>query len=215
MEKPPSSLLHTVFETALELAATHSWDELTLTQIADQAGLPLRELYEIADKGKLADTLGAWADDAMAEEPADMNDSRRERLFDTIMRRFEKMETHRAGVLSLLKSLDKSARKRARLLHARNKTARWALACAALDHGTIAELSARQLGLVWIIAKTERAWRGDDSGDFARTMATLDAELALSEERLERFGRFSSRSKKPKAATASQPEAPQETTPED
>lgn len=213
--------LHRAFEAALELATQHKWSKVTLIDIASASNLSLADLHGVTNKAALANHLEHWADSAMSSEPVDMEDSPRERLFDVIMLRFEKMEGRRAGVLALMKSRDQSASRSAALLKARKDSAEWALACAGLDHGSPAELAARTLSLAWIIGKTERAWRKDENGDFARTMATLDEGLANAEERLGRIQRFrkgrrsasdtdqsAQDSETPKEADAPQPEVP-------
>lgn len=206
---PPSALLHSALEAALKIAGETSWNKITLIEIAKQGKIDIADLYGVADKDSLVDALESWADKAMSAEACEAGDTPRERLFDTIMRRFELFEEHRAGVLSLMKARDKAPRRLAALLVARSKSAQWALACAGLDDGRQSERAARQLGVAWVIAKTERAWRADESGDFARTMATLDAELASAEERLQQLARLTGRrSKKSNREETSSPEAP-------
>lgn len=200
--------IYKLLEAALDLASEEGWDALTLARIAEAADEDMATLYGVADKPALMEAADSWADAAMSAEPADMDDSPRERLFDVIMRRFEKMETRRAGMLTLLKARDRSAGQRTVLLKTRNTSAGWALAAAGLDDGTMAELTARRLGVAWVIARTEKAWRKDESGDFARTMATLDAELAMADERLQRLGRFRRKRSAPTPEASSPPEAP-------
>jgi len=196
----PSPIVIRTLEAALKLAETRKWQAITLIEIAASANIPLSDLYGLADKDTLTDTLEGWADTAMSAEAIDPEDTPRERLFDVIMRRFEHMESRRAGVLTLMQARDRAPTRLAVLLHARKVSAQWALACAGLDLGSSVEQSARTLGLARLIGKTERAWRKDESGDFARTMATLDAELLSLEENLKRLGRFS---RKPAGQTPS------------
>lgn len=218
MPSPIPPILHTTLEAALTLAADRPWKEIKLLEIAEAAKVDIADLYGVADKDTLMDALESWADKAMSAEASEPDETPRERLFDTLMRRFERFEEHRAGVLSLMKARDKSAQRMAALLGARSTAAQWALACAGLDQGTPTERAARKLGVAWIIAKTERAWRSDESGDFARTMATLDAELVNAEDRLKRFSRFTRRrntsGSSPSSAETSPPEAPQAETSE-
>lgn len=207
-------------ETALQLAGERSWQEITLIDIAEAAGASLSELYATVGKPALAKQLEPWADLAMSAEGCDSEDSPRERLFDVIMRRFEKFETERAGVLSLMKWRDGSPKLRAELLRARTQSANWALACAGLDTLGPLETRATALGVAWVIGQTERAWRQDDGSDFARTMATLDAELITAEDRLSALKRFTPNAKTTssaaaKAAEPDTPEAPPAATDED
>lgn len=212
-------------ETALEMAGEHGWQEMSLTDIADASGKPLSALYASGGKSALSKQLEAWGDLAMSEEPSDTGDSPRERLFDVIMQRFEKYEAQRAGVLSLMTWRDGSPALRVELLRARARSANWALACAKLD--TLGPIETRMtgLGLGWVISQTTRAWRQDDGGDFARTMATLDAELITAQERLEALKRFVPKTRSSgatdraegsaKAEAQDAPEAPQAVTDQD
>ena len=199
------SITKAALKAALELACDKPWSDLTLIEIAKHAGIAMSDLYSLADKETLSDALEAWADEDMSAEAADMEDTPRERLFDVIMRRFEKMEAYRKGILSIMRVRDRSPARMANLLKARRASAKWALSCAGLDNGASTSQAAKTIGIAWVIGKTERAWRKDESGDFARTMATLDAELTLAEERLGRFERFTGTA--PKTANTAKPEA--------
>lgn len=195
-------------QTALKLAGERSWQEITLVDIAEASGSSLSSLYATADKSALAKQLESWADVAMSAEACDIEDSPRERLFDVIMRRFETLETERAGVLSLMKWRSTSPRLRAELLRARTHSANWALACAGLDTLGPLETRATSLGLAWVIAQTEKVWRQDEGGDFARTMAMLDAELIAAEERLAALKRIAPGARKNAGKESAKAEEP-------
>jgi len=195
-----TDLITKAFEAGLDLAQngqqSRDWSSLTLIEVAAHANIKMADLYNIADKDTLTDTLESWADNAMSSEAADLEDTPRERLFE---------------------AREASPTRLAALLKARRKSARWALACAGLDNGTPALKTARVLGTAWVIAKTEQAWRKDESGDFAHTMATIDAELTNAQERLKRFeslSRFASRANdqapSSKPEDTFEPEAPQD-----
>ncbi len=196
------------FDAALQLAGSAPWDEISLGAIAAKAGVPLTSLYGITDKPGLVHHMESWADEAMSAEAPDPQDTPRERLFDAVMRRFEMLEAHRAGVLSMMAGRSPLPGDRVRLLQARRRTAVWALAAAALDTGPALRQAAWRLGLIPALGKAEDAWRGDASGDFARTMATLDAELLNIEERLDGIARLRRRfaRRDPSEEAASRPE---------
>ncbi|MEO0982410.1 MAG: hypothetical protein AAFX03_07140 [Pseudomonadota bacterium] len=202
-------------EAALKLGAARPWAEITLAEIADEAGLKLSEFYDVADKDSLSDAVEPYFDKAMSAEAADMDDTPRERLFDVIMRRFEAMEPHREGLLSLMKWRDRSPPRLAALLRARQRTAKWALACAGLDGSTRAPVSAKAANAGWAMARAERAWRKETSADFSRTMAALDKELRDAEDRLNALRMFRGRRRRPNAAGEGGPEAPPGATPQE
>ena len=79
----------------------------------------------------------------------------------------------------------------------------WRLLAAQDDPDALAGLEAdgmtgqaRAQGLGVIIGQARAAWRGDDAGDFAKTMASLDRNLRRAEEM---FGRWAGFDPKPKA----------------
>jgi len=174
---------------ALALAAEKPWGDLTLTAIAEEAGLPLGAFYGIT-RDSLANAFDAYFDRAMSEEGPPGGDSPRERLFDVIMLRFEAMEDHRAGALSLMKDRDRTPRLLLRLPQHRAASAQWALTSAGLDDDSGAPLGLKVAAIAFVIAQTERAWRKDKDGDFALTMAALDKSLRAAEARMLRLQKY-------------------------
>ncbi len=198
----PKDVIDAGIKASLALGAEQPWAEITLAKIADKSGLTLADFYGKADKVSLSDAIEGWFDKAMSAEAADMDDSPRERLFEVIMLRFEAMEPYRDGLLSLMKWRGRSPARLAALLIARRRTAEWALACAGLDTSGEVPLAAKTLNMGWVISRSERAWRKEESADFARTMAMLDAELRGSEERLGWVDRLRGRRRKTPEADA-------------
>lgn len=170
-------------KAALKLAETDKWGDLTLAQIAEEAGLALKDFHGVADKDDLSATVEKIFDAGMSEEPVDEEETARTRLFDVIMLRFEAMEDVRDGAMSYLRWRDRSLDGLALRLKARAQTAKWALACAGLDGASSIPRGVQVAALGWAIAQAERAWRQETSADLSRTMAALDAELIKIEER--------------------------------
>lgn len=178
---------------ALELAEDTSWSGLTLSQIATKADLTLGDFHGVASKDDLADAAESYFDKAMSSEDVPSDAVPRERLFDVIMLRFEAMEPYRAGLLSLMKFRETSPSRLAHLVGARRRSAEWALVSAGLDDETTAAKTLKILAVGYVIAMTERAWRKEDSTDFARTMSALDRELRQTEEKIDWLKRFTGR----------------------
>lgn len=178
---------------ALELAEDTSWSGLTLSQIATKADLTLGDFHGVASKDDLADAAESYFDKAMSSEGVPSDAVPRERLFDVIMLRFEAMEPYRAGLLSLMKFRETSPSRLAHLVGARRQSAEWALVSAGLDDETTAAKTLKILAVGYVIAMTERAWRKEDSTDFARTMSALDRELRQTEEKIDWLKRFTGR----------------------
>lgn len=176
---------------ALELAATRSWDSLTLSDIAAAAGLELNDFHGVASKTSLGEAVEPWFDKAMSGEGIDTTDSPRERLFDVIMLRFEAMEPHRQGLLTLMDWRERNPVQLAKLLAARKASADWALVSAGLDGGEqMIPGDVRAVAVAYVMGKVERAWRKETDPGFARTMSALDKELRDLESRTKMVSRF-------------------------
>jgi len=181
---------------ALGLAAAGPWRDVTLAKLAEAAGRPLSALYG-ATLGEAIDCVEEAFDRTIAEniDALDPKQSVRDRLFELIMRRFEAMEPHRAAVLSMEQGVDRDPTLLAAAHQRHVRCARWVLALAGLEaDGMTGQARAQGLGV--IIGQARAAWRGDDAGDFAKTMASLDKNLRRAEEM---FGRWAGFEGKPKA----------------
>lgn len=203
-------------EAALELAADRRWSDITLTDIATSSGLNLADLYPMTSADGLIPEIERRFDRAMSAEGVDASDLDREKLFDVIMLRFEAMEAHREGTLSLFHHLMDSPVRRAAALYRRRDTARWAMVSAGLEERESSPFGpllgqATEASLAWVIWQAEKAWMEDHDKDFARTMAKLDKGLRDWESRLDRlknpFGMGKRRSK-PEPDSTSAPDEP-------
>lgn len=193
MSDARKDLLNKGVEAALELAKTIDWRDLTLSAIAERAGLSLKDFHGVADKAKISDAVEAWLDGAMSEGSTSKDETPRTRLFDVIMMRFDRMEEHREAMLSLIEWRQTQPARLLNLIAARHTTANWALSCSGLDGSGDFPKPIRTTAIAWALAQAEIAWRKEDSADMSRTMAKLDGELRKMEERAGwiagRFGR--------------------------
>ncbi len=175
---------------ALALAAEGSWKDIALPKVAQAAGQPLAELYG-ATLWEAVDCVEEAFDRAIAAnmDKLDPKQSVRDRLFELIMRRFEAMEPHRAAVLAMEQGLDRDPTLMASQHQRHVRCARWVLALAGLEaDGMTGQARAQGLGV--IVGQARAAWRGDDAGDFAKTMASLDKNLRRAEEMFGRWAGF-------------------------
>ncbi|MEH6742438.1 hypothetical protein [Hyphomonas sp.] len=198
---------------ALGLAAETPWADLTLADIAGAADIPLSEFHGLAGKDDLSAHADPYFDKAMSEEGVSRDESPRERLFDVIMLRFEAMEEYRAGLMSLMAYRDRTPSLLLTLPLARKRSADWALVSAGLDNRSGAPVGLKSVAIGYVIAKAERAWRKETSGDFARTMAALDKGLRDAEDRMEQLQRFTGwgKNKTRQDNTADEETKPEET----
>lgn len=194
-----ASIRRDLARAALSLAATGSWREVTLVQLAHAASRPVSDFYG-ASLGDAVDAAEEAFDRAIGDnlDELDPNQSVRDRLFELIMRRFEAMEPHRAAVLAMEQGGDRDPVLMAAAHQRHVRCARWVLALSGLEADGMTG-NARAQGLGVIIGQARAAWRGDDAGDFAKTMASLDKNLRRAEEMFGRWAGFA----KPKSDDAS------------
>ncbi len=183
-----------LINTALKLAAERGWREVSLAEIAETAKVPLARAYrafpskqaifEAFARGIDAEVL---ADDSLADE-WDEQTGARDRLFDVMMRRFDALQPHRAGIgnliydqardpLAALCSVQPLLRSMAAMLEA-----------ARIPSSGLAG-AARSKGLAGLYLVTLRVWLRDETADMAKTMAALDGYLRRIESLLRRFRR--------------------------
>jgi ubiquinone biosynthesis protein COQ9 len=163
-----------------QLAAQRGWARVNVAAAAREASLPLDQArMRFPARAVVLIRFGRMADQAaLAEAPAD--GSIRDKLFDLLMRRFDTLQAHRAGVLALLRALPSEPPSALLLACATRRSMRWMLEAAGCTaRGLRGELRVRGLVAVWLW--TLRAWQRDESADLSATMAALDAVLRRAE----------------------------------
>jgi ubiquinone biosynthesis protein COQ9 len=171
---------HALIAAWLALAADSGRQFPSVAAAAREAGLPLeRARARFASRGSVLMKLGRLADQAaltgaVADGPV------RDRLFDTIMRRIDLFQSHRAGVLAVLRGLPAMPPVALLLGVATERSMRWLLDASGVQTSGIAgALRVRGLVAVWLW--TLRAWQTDESADLSTTMAALDRALGHAE----------------------------------
>jgi len=182
---------------AMDLAGTEGWSRLSLSRIAEAAGVGLAEVQAVFPvKAAILDAFMAEIDQqVLSGGVADADDAVRDRLFEVLMRRFEALAPYKAGVAAVLRDvIDPTVGLIGVPCFLRSMA--WMLEAAGLSSGGIMGL-ARLKGLALIDANTARVWLRDDSPDMAKTMAALDRGLRRAESVI---GFCCSRKPGPKAA---------------
>lgn len=166
-------------DAALALAAARRWNDVSMRDVAGEAGIALADLRRMfASKDALVDAFSARVDaaviagtDADAEgEPA------RDRLFDVLARRFEALKPHRSAVGSIvsagLGAPGAGLAAGCRLM----RSMAWSLEAAGIGaSGMQGRLRTKGLAAVYLAALA--VFLRDDSPDLGRTMACLDRAL--------------------------------------
>ena len=176
---------HALITAALALAAEAGWGAVSPLAAARRANLaPDRARERFSGRATILRKLGQWAD-AAALAGATEDGTTRDRLFDLLMRRIDLFQTHRAGILALMRSLPTDPATVLLLACATERSMAWMLEAAGVSAtGLTGMLRVKGLTGVWFW--TMRAWEHDESEDLSATMAALDQALA----RVEPFARY-------------------------
>ena len=178
-----------IVNNALDLAAAKGWAETSLGDIAQAAGLTLAQLHgTYPSKTAILAAYTTRIDEAVLNDvdPELADKSRRERLFDVLMKRFEKMDPNKEAVRSILCASATNVESLARGPLSLYRSMRWMLEAANIpSSGMRGQLRIKGLALIYLAVL--RAWLNDDSEDMARTMSSLDRQLSRAERLLGSF----------------------------
>jgi ubiquinone biosynthesis protein COQ9 len=178
-------MVDTTFDTALinaafALGAEKGWRHVSSAAAARHGGLDLAQARSaFPNTGAILKTFGRMAD-AAALKDALTEGSVRDILFDILLRRFDFLQTRRAGVLALMKFLPACPPLAVALAEFNLTSMGWLLEGAGVDAtGLRGALKKRGLLLVW--AYGLHAWTRDETEDLSATMAAVDKALARAE----------------------------------
>ena len=166
---------------AFDLAASQGWDAVSVAAAARHGSLPLDQARaRFPSRDAILMRFGRFADQ-MALAGAVTDGPARDRLFDIVMRRFDALQVHRAGVKSVIRSLPAHPATALGLGLATQASMAWMLEAAGISaSGLRGLLRVQGLTAVWLY--TLRAWGRDESTDLSGTMAALDRALAQAEQ---------------------------------
>ena len=130
---------------------------------------------------KTGDKTGKKAGkEAVEEAVEEAGESARDRLFDVLMRRFDALAPHKAGVAAIVRDTRADPLAAVVLLPRVVASMAWMLEAAGLSSsGLFGALRAKGLAVVY--GQAFRVWLGDDSKDMAKTMVALDRALGRAE----------------------------------
>ncbi len=171
-----------IIDAALVLARKRAWRDVRLSDIADQAGVSLAQVYAVfPSKAAIVGGLMKRIDGQVLDGGAiDATEPARDRLFEVLMRRFDALAPHKAAVAAILGGLG------AEPLAALAQVPRvlcsmaWMLEAARVPADGLIGLL-RIKGLALVHANALRVWLADDTPDMARTMAAVDQGLRRAE----------------------------------
>jgi hypothetical protein len=166
---------------AFTLAAETGWSSVSVAAAARHAGLGLEQARaRFPTRDAILMRFGRIADQ-MALAGATSEGPERDRLFDIVMRRFDALQEHRAGIRALIRGLAAHPGLALGLGLATHASMAWMLEGAGIAAaGLRGGLRVQGLTAVWLY--TLRAWDRDDSADLSGTMAALDRALSRAEQ---------------------------------
>jgi ubiquinone biosynthesis protein COQ9 len=168
---------------AFAQAASSGWAQVSVAGAAREAALPLeRARARFPTKLSILMRFGRMADQAALVGAAE-DGTARDRLFDTVMRRFDALQSHREGVRGVMRALPADPGLAVHMALATQFSMGWMLQAAGISGAGLRGLL-RTKGMVAVWLYTLRAWDSDASPDLSGTMAALDRALTQAE----RFG---------------------------
>lgn len=207
---------------AVDLAQERDWGEITLADIAQKAGLDLGDLRaEFFCKNDILRAFQIEVDKEVLAKTKRADGSVRDRLFDTIMTRFEVLGPYKPALKRIACYLRCRPGEVSLLACSTLASQYWMLAGSGAKLGG-AKAAVRVAGLAAIYGRVFRVWLDDSSPSLDRTMAALDRALNNGERMLttmEKTCKTASRvlcglrEWKRKARASSKPTPPPETDP--
>jgi len=176
---PPAGNRDRIVDALMELAAEQPFEDVTISQIAERAGVSLADFRDLfVSKGAVLAAFNRRIDrivlDGTTGDMADENT--KERLFDILMRRFDALGPYRASVESIAGWARREPIAAARLNTMALNSMRFMMEAAGADsEGPVGALKLQGLTIAW--ARLVNVWLNDDDPGLSATMAELDRTL--------------------------------------
>jgi AcrR family transcriptional regulator len=175
----------TALDAFLGLVAGKGFAAVTLRDVAQAVGLGLADLYRLyPDKVALVAAFMARIDAevlAGTSSQGDPEETARDRLFDTMMRRYDALRPHKP----VLGAIRAAAVRDPLLMLALGPTLRRSMAAMLEAAGVPSDGlpgALRQNGLLALHYAVSRIFERDETGDLSKTMAALDGRLKTAEK---------------------------------
>ena len=187
---PAAAIRERVLDAALDVASRTPWEVVSLYEIAEVAGIGHAELAGMfPTREAIFLAVVARCDAAVIAAYAVTEDgSLRDKLFDIFMEKFDYLNTHRAGYISMVRAFgwDKPSTC-AHITLMQESCTRLARHIGMDVQGIIGRGQVVVLALA--LVPVWWAWMHDESPDLAATMASLDKALSHCEKLAEYFTR--------------------------
>ena len=183
-----------IVDALLALAAERRFEEISIAEIAGRAQVSLADFRDaFPSKGAILVGFARRIDRAaLSAGGADLDASKRDRLFDALMRRLDAMAPYREGLREIVAWLKRNPVAALAINASLVNSLRFALASAGVDcEGASGGVKLQGLAFAW--TRVVGVWLDDSEPNLSKTMAALDRELTRGEraaaavEGLERF----------------------------
>jgi AcrR family transcriptional regulator len=175
----PASDADRTIDAAMALIAAGGWRGVSLAAVADEAGLPLLQVYRVfPSRTAILCGLLRRVDEAVLASPVEAaaDERPRDRVFDLLMRRFDALQPYRAPLAVLRRDLPFDPLSTLAVGAVLLCSMRLMLEAAGISSVGIGGLVAVKLvAAAYVFAA--QTWARDDSPDLAPTMAALDRRL--------------------------------------
>ena len=183
--KKEVSLKLRLIDAAIRLAERHRWSEVSIGDIAKEAGSsPAEALTIFRSKFLLLRAFNNQIDETVLNDlitDPDDSSSSKDLLFDILMRRFEAMTKYRIGLSRIATDLGRTPF--TALLQLANIRTSMNLTLEAAGISSSGPLgSLRVHGLIAIYIYSLNTWFHDESEDFTKTMAAVNQAISLAEK---------------------------------
>ena len=172
-----------IVEATMRLAAERRFEDIAIRDIAAEAGVSLADFRDaFPSKGAVLAGFSRQIDRAVLAVPlGDLAaSSKRDRLFDVLMRRLDAMAPYRDALRGIYGWVRRDPTALLEINRLTVNSLRFMLEAAEIDSdGPAGALKLQGLALAW--ARVFAIWLDDAPPDFAKTMAALDRELTRGE----------------------------------
>ena len=174
-----------LINAAIELAGQHRWRDISIQDIAIKAGISTAEALTLfPSKHSILEGFDKSINRVVLEglliDP-ETGDSKKDRLFDILMRRFEAMSDYRSGLAAIGVDIGPDPCTALRSLSSLYSSMALTLEAAHISTSGPGG-SLRIHGLMVIYAYCLRVWFRDENKDLSSTMAAVDRGVSFAEK---------------------------------
>jgi AcrR family transcriptional regulator len=178
-ESTDTSARGRIIAALLALAAEERWEDFSISDVAERAGVTLAEFREnFPSKGAVIAAYSRQVDQIVLRGPGtDLEEEMaKDRLFDVLMRRLDVLTPHREALRGIMEWARRDPAAAAALNRVAINSLRFMLEAAGIEsEGAVGALKLQGLAFAW--ARVLDVWFNDDDSGLSRTMAALDTEL--------------------------------------